>query len=382
MSNAKRSIKMKLSIKKVLVITSVLLIFSGIVGFFYLSNSQFGTIPSEEKIQSFKESKQYNQDLNVFQNRRLDLIAKDREAAMNIDFMLEWFSGGKDTKPVKELPEAEIDIAGFLEESDKFKFIWLGHSSLLMNIEGKIVLVDPIFSNVASPVSFIARRFQPPVVDIKDLPNIDLILISHDHYDHLDMETIKFFKDKNITFITPLGVGSHLEGWGVNENKIVEKDWMESFVFKDIEFIATPSQHFSGRGLSDANKTLWASWVIRTPKYTTYFSGDSGYDEHFKDIGEKYGPFDLAFMENGQYDNRFKAAHMLPEEVAIAYQELQAKKVFPIHWGMFALNTHPWYEPPQRLIHAVKQKGDVVTPLIGQLYDLDQLPTLAHWWNN
>ena len=344
--------------------------------------ANFGTSPDQEQTQTFLKSKQYNSETRMFQNRRPGLIAKAREEAMSLSFIWEWFQGGVDSTPTEKLPESKVDMTAFLSESNKLKFIWLGHSSLLLNFQGKIILIDPVFSGSASPVSFVARRFQPPVITLKDLPKIDVILISHDHYDHLDMKTIKFFRNKEVTFVTPLGVGSHLAGWGVNKDKIVEKDWMASYSFKGVKFTATPAQHFSGRGLSDENKTLWASWVIQSGKYRIFFSGDSGYDQHFKVIGDTFGPFDIAFMENGQYDANFTAGHMLPEQVAVAYKELKAKKVFPIHWGMFALNRHPWYEPPKRLVKALKVKADILTPRIGFLYDLDRPVTLEKWWNS
>ena len=226
------------------------------------------------------------------------------------------------------------------------------------------------------------NRYQAPIVSLKDLPRVDVILISHDHYDHLDMQTAEFFKDQETVFITPLGVGSHLESWGIKKNKIIERDWHQTHNLKGIEFIATPSQHFSGRGLSDRNSTLWASWIIRSESHKVYFSGDSGYDIHFKEIGEKYGPFDIAFMENGQYNEKWHAAHLMPEEAAKAYLELKAEKVFPIHWGMFTLAMHTWWEPPQRLLAAVERKEDVVIPKIGLVYEVGNEPSIDPWWDH
>lgn len=342
--------------------------------------ASLGTAPDDKKVENFYSSKQYNQKTKKFENRRVGIIEKDRDKAFNFSTIWEWLKGGENTVPKSKMPEDQVDIAKFMEDSGGLKFIWLGHSSLLVNFEGKIILIDPIFSSAASPVSFIAKRFQDPVIQLTDLPQVDFILISHDHYDHLDMDTVKFFKEKNVTFVAPLGVGSHLQGWGIQPDKIIEKDWMQSFSAKGIEFIATPSQHFSGRGLSEGNKTLWASWVVQSDEHKIYFSGDSGYDVHFKEIGEKLGPFDIAFMENGQYDDRWQAAHMVPEQVAKAYQELKAEKVFPIHWGMFPLAMHPWNEPPTRLLKAVDNQDDVVIPKIGLVYDLNQMPKSEVWW--
>lgn len=365
-----------MSIKKTLILT-IASITTLVIS---ISCSSMGTSPSDKEEERFSKSKNYNKNKKKFENRRPDIIEKDRDKAFTLSTIWEWFMGGNETEPDRPLAQSSVDIKSFLEDTNSVKFIWLGHSTLLINFEGKIILLDPIFSNAAAPVSFVANRFQDPVIPLKDLPPIDAVLISHDHYDHLDMNTVKFFRHQNVMFITPLGVGSHLKGWGVDESQIIERDWMESFSLGNITFTATPSQHFSGRGLTDTNKTLWASWVISSSKHKVYFSGDSGYDTHYKTIGEKFGPFDIAFIENGQYDERWGAAHMRPEEVALAYKELQAKKVFPIHWGMFALAMHPWYEPPQRLLDALESKEDMVIPRIGYQYNLEKLPELAKWW--
>ena len=366
---------------KIILIT-IITIIATFLGVFILSYTSMGTSPGPEKVKTFYKSQQYNQKKEKFENRRSELTEQERKEMNFFSLTWKWLMGVKAGTPSNKLPEEKINLDIFLENTDRVKFIWLGHSSLLINFEGKVILVDPVFSKYASPLSFVGKRFQDPLIKLEDLPKIDLILISHDHYDHLDMHTIKFFKEKDIIFIMPLGVGSHLEGWGIDENKIIERDWWGSFSFKGIEFIAAPSQHFSGRGLSDENKTLWASWIIKTNKHKIYFSGDSGYDIHFKTIGDKYGPFDIAFMENGQYNENWKAVHMLPEEVAIAYKELKAKRVFPIHWGMFELGFHTWHEPPARLYKALDEKEDFIVPKIGVLYDLQQPQTLERWWES
>ncbi len=211
------------------------------------------------------------------------------------------------------------------------------------------------------------------------------MIISHDHYDHLDKETMKFFakKKSKTRILTALGVGNHLTKWGIKRELISEFDWWEGTKLDDIEFIATPAQHFSGRTLRDRNKTLWSSWVIKTANHSIYFSGDSGYDIHFKEIGDKYGPFDIAFMENGQYNQKWRAVHSLPEESVQAYFDLKAKRFFPVHWGMFVLSLHSWREPVDELLRLSKEREvNIVTPILGEIVTVNDNYKNKIWWSN
>ncbi len=361
-------------------ITLIILSFLGL-GAIMVGCSAMGTSPGKERIEKFKVSKNYNQEKERFVNRVPERMEKLWERGMSFKDIIDFFKGGKDRSPEKPLPEIKPDLAKFLEPSNELKTIWFGHSSFLLNMDGKIVLVDPVFSNAASPVSFAVTRFQAPVLKLEELPKIDYILISHDHYDHLDMDSIKYFKDKDVQYITPLGVGEHLEGWGVPKKKITEKDWWETAEFDGVKFIATPSQHFSGRGLFDRCKTLWASWVLQSKNHNIYFSGDSGYDTHFKDIGKKYGPFDVAFIESGQYNKKWEEVHLLPEQSVQAYKDLKAKKFFPIHWAMFVLAMHSWYEPMEKLFAMSKENNiNLVVPKIGQMVNLSHDYSNEPWW--
>lgn len=347
-----------------------------------LGCAALGTSPTEADKTRFQSSEQYNAETELFENRRPDVFSEMKERSFDLSLTYEFFFGDlKDGVPTQKLPEVKPDMNAFLEASDDLKVIWFGHSSFLINMDGIIILVDPVFSGAASPVSFAVQRFQAPVLNLQELPEIDYLLISHDHYDHLDMESVKFFKDKSGTFIVPLGVGAHLKGWGIEEQRIVEKDWWESASFTGVEFISAPAQHFSGRGLFDENKTLWASWIIRSSNHNLYFSGDSGYDIHFKEIGERYGPFDVAFIESGQYNERWREVHLLPPEAVWAYHDLKAKKFFPIHWGMFELAMHPWYDPVQQLHKLSKEKDvNLLTPKIGQIVNLGEDQIFERWW--
>lgn len=283
--------------------------------------------------------------------------------------------------PKGKLPESHPNVAEFLKPSESLKFIWMGHSTLLLNVNQKIILIDPVFSDNASPTSLFVKRFQAPVLKLEDLPPIDAIVISHNHYDHLDKETILFFKNKHTRFILPLGVGEDLLDWGIKANRIVELDWFTSYEEFGISFIATPAQHFSGRGLFDKNKSLWASWVIKTDKQNIFYSGDTGYSDHFKKIGDKYGPFDVAFLENGQYNKQWPDIHMQPEETLQAFIDLNAELLVPVHWGMFDLSLHHWAEPAERT-YVIAKAWDIplLTPELGQIIDLDYGFETRAWW--
>lgn len=344
--------------------------------------SSFGTRPGKEYKEKFQTSLQYDKDENIFVNRRPTLLKEMRKEAMSFSTFVEWFQKGQDRVPSSPLPQVKPDMQEFLKPSDEIKVVWFGHSTFLLNLNGKIVLVDPVFSGSAAPFKFMVKRFQKPALELSELPPVDFIVISHDHYDHLDMDTMKFFKEKkNTQFVTPLGVSSHLIGWGIEKDRITELDWWQKHQASGIDFIATPAQHFSGRDGIHDNGTLWASWVIRTNKHNIYFSGDSGYDEHFKKIGEEYGPFDLAFIENGQYNVKWKAVHMLPEESVQAYFDLKAKRYFPVHWGMFELAFHSWYEPIVKLNQAAKEKGiNLVAPKLGETIVVNDKYVSKAWW--
>jgi L-ascorbate metabolism protein UlaG (beta-lactamase superfamily) len=288
----------------------------------------------------------------------------------------------KDTRiPEGKLEEVKPDMAAFLAPSTHTKFIWLGHSTLLLNLDGKIVLIDPVFSDYAFSIDIFVKRFQDAALKLEELPHIDAILISHNHYDHLDKKTIQFFKDKDTRFILPLKVGDDLLDWGIPKERFVELDWEDSVTEFGIKFTATPAQHFSGRGLFDKNKSLWASWVIESKNDKIFYSGDSGYSNHFKQIGDKYGPFDVTFIENGQYNERWADIHMLPEESIQAHIDLKGKYYVPVHWGMFNLALHNWVEPVERTYKLAQDKKlSYLSPKLGEIINLENVSLDLPWW--
>lgn len=330
----------------------------------------------------FEHSPQYRKDNGIFVNRREDIFAtmseRNKSSGGFIKFL---FGNDKGGKPEKGLPVLKPSLEEFLSPSEDIKVIWFGHSTFMLNLKGKIILIDPILSNYASPLFFIMRRFQESPLTLEELPKIDYILISHDHYDHLDMPTVRYFKDKETKFIVPLGVGAHISGWGVDKTRIVELDWWQSVAFDDLKLIATPAQHFSGRSYNDRNATLWAGWIVKNDKHSIFFSGDSGYDTHFKAAGEKYGPFDIAFLDNGQYNKQWEEVHLLPEQVVDAYYDLKAKALFPVHWGVFKLARHPWYEPIQKAYQfSVEKNFPIIAPKIGEVVVVNNLYKVKPWW--
>ena len=276
-----------------------------------------------------------------------------------------------------------FDVAPSLNQA---KITWFGHSAFLLQLSGRIILLDPMLGNSASPFPALGpKRFSDELpTAIQDLPHIDLVVISHDHYDHLDYSSIKKLAHKTDMFFVPLGLGAHLQKWGVAAKHITELDWWQGATYRDITLACTPSRHFSGRTLTDRFATLWASWVIRTDSTNVFFSGDTGYGPHFTEIGNKYGPFDLTLLECGQYDSHWPNIHMTPEQTAQAHQDLRGRRMIPMHWGAFALALHPWTEPVERaLIAGAKNDAVIITPQIGETVDFksDIFPTTP-WWRD
>ena len=348
----------------------------------------FGKIPSGHHLERIHASHHYDLHQDIFVNRRPDIMdtmsvgsdfLKDPLGRTTPNFLFHNFQAEPDVL----LPEDNNpDLATLTAPSDDLKFIWLGHSTILLSLDNQTILFDPIFSDHAAPFPIAAKRFQPPVIALDDLPKIDYIIISHDHYDHLDIDTVKHFAQSDTQFITALGVGSHLRYWGIEASNITELDWWEEARFGSLKFAATPSQHFSGRvGVMHNNKTLWASWVISGDTQSVYFSGDSGYDTHYKQIGDAYGPFDVVFMENGQYNESWRAVHNLPKEAITAFQDVGGSYLVPVHWGMFNLAPHNWFDPPSEITKLAKEQDiDLITPRLGQLISLENPPLYDEWW--
>lgn len=339
----------------------------------------FGQKSSKEKLEAFSQSP------NFIHNKFVNQIptSMDMNAKTLFSVLKDFIRGNPNGKPNWSIPVESLNT-GNLEDEEKIKITWFGHSTVLLELEGKRILLDPMFSQTPSPFPLFGGKRYSKILpsEIENLPPIDLVLISHDHYDHLDYDSIMKLKDKVEQFCVPLGVGSHLEFWGVDKEKIREYDWWSEAQFDGLRLVAAPTRHFSGRGLFDRNTTLWCSWVIIGEHTKVYFSGDGGYGPHFKEIGEKYGPFDLTLMECGQYDKRWSAIHMIPEETAEAHLDLKGKIMIPIHWSAFSLALHDWTDPIERVTKAArKSQIDIFTPKIGETVTIsDKQHTNSIWW--
>lgn len=343
----------------------------------FMQQPQFGRQPYGARLERIKKSPHFRD--GKFQNESFTPDLAEGNSYLKV--MTKFFFGkSKYNIPGAILPSRKTNLLHLDPTEDVL--VWFGHSSYFMQIDGKTFLVDPVFSGSASPISFTTPSFKgSDVYKVEEFPAIDYLLISHDHWDHLDYETVLKLKSKVKKVITGLGTGEHFELWGYDSGMIIEKDWNEdSDLGEGFKITITPGRHFSGRGFS-RNKAMWVSFVLQTPTKKIFVGGDSGYDGHFKKIGAQFGPFDLALLECGQYNEAWKYIHMMPEETVTAAKELGAKRLMPVHWAKFALSIHDWNEPVERAsIEAKKQKMKLVTPLIGQKVDLNSDQDFAEWW--
>jgi L-ascorbate metabolism protein UlaG (beta-lactamase superfamily) len=264
------------------------------------------------------------------------------------------------------------------------RVIWFGHASALLEIDGSRVMTDPVLSDYASPFAGIGpKRFHPPPLALELLPRIDAVVISHDHYDHLDVQTVRHLAQAGTRFFVPLGIGAHLERWGVPSAQFTELDWWQSADINGVKLTSTPARHYSSRALRDGNATLWSSWSIAGPAHRVYFSGDTGFGEHFREIGERLGPFDLSLLKIGSYGpgQGWLDIHMEPEEAVKAHIAVKARRMLPVHWATFNLAFHPWDEPIKRTVGAARQQGiQLVTPRIGETFDAAAALVSVSWW--
>ena len=349
--------------------------------FYYVNRPEFGRLPSGSRLEKLLASPHYF-------NGRFECLTPVQVMSDDVDehenrLVATWkflFGDKTGLVPPQPIPSAKTDLHSL---GNRDCAIWLGHSSIYLQLNGRKILIDPVFSSYASPIFFVNRAFDGSnVYTAADFPAVDILAITHDHWDHLDYPSIMALKPKIKAVLCPPGVGEYFEQWGFDADKIIEEDWDAMIDFgHGLTAHILPSQHFSGRMLTQ-NPTEWCAFAFVTPTRKIFCSGDGGYGEHFKDIGKNFGGFDLAFMENGQYNRAWHAIHMLPDETAQASEDIHAKKVVPIHAGKFALARHEWNAPYNDLIaNSTDKNYELLTPKIGELIDFDVEQNFSEWFN-
>jgi L-ascorbate metabolism protein UlaG (beta-lactamase superfamily) len=344
----------------------------------FLQQPKFGKLPSGNRLHKIKQAPNYINGAFKNISHTPDLT----EGVGYWEVTKEFFFGKKvRIKPIDKIPAVKNDLLSLDINHDIL--VWFGHSSYFMQLDGKRILVDPVLSGAATPLPFGVKSFKGSnIYSTNDIPEIDYLFISHDHWDHLDYDTIIKLKPKIKKVICGLGVAEHFEYWGYDKNIIIEKNWNESFELDSNFKVHTVSaRHFSGRGLL-RNKSLWLSYILQTPTMCIFIGGDSGYDNHFAEIGNKFGSFDWAILENGQYDSKWRYIHLMPDEILTAAKQLNAKRILPVHSSKFVLGNHPWDEPLELITQNNEQEHlNIATPLIGEIVNLkDNNQIFTKWW--
>jgi L-ascorbate metabolism protein UlaG (beta-lactamase superfamily) len=363
--------------KRVKVIGKVLLsvfLLLGLITFLVFQLPSFGGTFSGERLQRMQKSPEYQGE------RFEDNPKQNTDSSLIKNFQL--YQQGIVREPQIQIPVVKIDPASLkVQPAPGLRSSWFGHASVLSEIDGVRMMTDPVLSERVSPLTFVGpKRFHPPPISLGELSGIDFVVISHDHYDHLDMETVKHLGQQGTHFFVGLGVGAHLERWGVSKEQIHEMDWWDEATFKGLKIVCTPARHYSGRK-SMNNSTLWTSWIVKGPEHSIYFSGDTGYAGHFTEIRKKYGPVDMTFMKVGAYGDTWLDIHMNPESAVQAHLDLEAKVMLPVHWATFDLSYHAWDEPILRTLKAAKEKNvEVITPRIGEFYEFGKPFVNVKWY--
>ena len=367
---------MKKFFKIVMYILLALILIIGVAVYLLSRSEQMGALAAGDRLKRMEHTATFKN--GVYDNLELTPAMKEGVSTFSV-FMQFFFGKDKRNAPSKPLPVDITDLKSIpLSEN---VYVWFGHSSYYLQLDGKRILVDPVFSGHASPIPGSVSAFNMThQYTAEEMPDIDILVITHDHWDHLDYPTIKKLKPRVKDVITSIGVGAHFDKWGYPTDHIHELYWGESLDLDSLKFTATPGRHFSGRWLK-RNTSLWSSFVVQTDSMKLFIGGDSGYGKHFKAIGEQYGPFDVAILENGQYNENWKYIHLMPEEAITAAQELQTKNLIPVHNSKFPLANHAWDEPLIRISKEAKEKNfPIWTPKMGQIIYLDKPNELKEWW--
>jgi L-ascorbate metabolism protein UlaG (beta-lactamase superfamily) len=301
------------------------------------------------------------------------------------EFVVEYFRGAETRKPPSPVPMESPDPADLGSARARgIRLIWLGHSTVYLEIDGTRVLIDPVWSERASPFTILGpKRSHPVPLALADLPLVDVVVISHDHYDHLDPAIVRELAPQGVRFAVPLGIGADLEKWGVAAEHIIELDWWEGSTVGSLALVATPARHFSGWQVTDRDRTLWASWALVGPKSRVFYSGDTGWLDDFERIGNEYGPFDLTIIKCGAYGKGWPDLHINGRQAVEAHVALKGRRMLPVHWLTFDLALHPWAEPVEQAVERADELGvEVITPRLGELVDLQNRIETTRWWDD
>jgi L-ascorbate metabolism protein UlaG (beta-lactamase superfamily) len=363
--------------KRIAIVLVVVVALLALIIPLYMRQDKFGKAPEGDRLTRLEKSPRFKN--GKFQNLSVTPELTEGNTLWGVTYA-QFFKAAPRRRPVDTIPSIKTNLHEIPLDSNYL--VWFGHSSYLMQIDGKRFLVDPVFSGNASPVPGTNKSFKgTDIYKAEDLPEIDYLFISHDHYDHVDYETLLALKRKIRYVICGLGVGAYLEGWGYDKSVLLERDWYETVDLGDgFQAFTEPARHFSGRGFT-RNNTLWMSYVLQTPSMKIYIGGDSGYDTHYAEVGRKHGPIDLAILDNGQYDAAWEYIHNLPEQVVQAAKDLKAKRLFPVHSSKFMMANHPWDEPLIKVTELNAGATPLVTPIIGEVVNLnDTSRQFKPWW--
>ncbi len=364
----------RLLLRGVLVLAGLAAVGAGIL--WLVARDALGGAPAGERLARAERSPQWRD--GQFQNR---LPRVDR---MGDGVLREFLFGGSEFRtPDGAVPVVRRTAADYATPpASGLRVTWLGHSTLLLEIDGRRVLIDPVWGERTSPFPFLGpKRFFAPPLPLAELPAVDVVVISHDHYDHLDMPTVKALAARRVRWVTPLGLGAHLRAWGVDEAEITELDWWESARVAGLTLTATPARHFSGRGLHDEGRTLWAGWAIAGPAHRAFYSGDTALHPELVEIGRRLGPFHLTMIESGAYSAMWPDVHLGPEQAVLAHRLVRGEVMLPVHWGLFDLAMHGWTEPIERVLAAARASGvRVAAPRPGDPVEPAALAPVRRWW--
>ena len=344
-----------------------------------LSQPQFGAPMTGARLARAQANPQ-------FQGGRFVNIQPEAPSTTSLfEYAMRQLSGKEVREPPAPIPVVTVDPSALAAAppASGLRAFWVGHASTYVEMDGLRVLLHPVFAERGSPLPVGPRRLHSTPIALADLPPIDAVLISHDHYDHLDMATVPHLTRRGSRFFVPLGIGAHLERWGVPAAQVEELEWWQSRSLGPLQIVCTPTRHYSGRGLDNRSSTLWSSWTVVRPQHRFFYSGDTGYGRLFKDIGERFGPFDLAFVKIGAYGpgDAWTDIHMTPEQAVQVSRDVRGRRMFPVHWSTINLAYHDWDEPIRRtLATAERTKVELVTPKLGEMVDADRPFESTRWW--